>query len=210
MFSLTVRQRIGAVVLLIFMATGGLLLYLSGNRGITQKYDDDATVNSIYVDVCGAVAKPGLLHTKPGIRKFQILKEAGGALPEADLGQINLAEFVEDGEQIYVPKKGEVIESPVKRRNKTRTKTAKQKVAHIDMGNTKTSLKSPQIQWPLDLNSINQTQLEIVPGIGPFLASKIIEYRTQNGNFKNYEDLSGVNGIGVKKLAKLRPYLCVK
>ncbi len=210
MFSLTVRQRIAALVLLVFLAVGGLLLYISGNRGITQRYEDDAAINSIYVDFCGAVVKPGVLCLKPGTRKFEALKKAGGALPEADLEQINLAEFVEDGERIYLPKKGEVLETPVKRHSKAKLKTPKPQAIRNEKNQARLLSLTMQIQWPIDVNSANQAQLDSVPGIGPFLAAKIIEYRNKNGNFKNYEDLGAVSGIGAKTLAKLRPYLCVK
>ncbi|HEX3048289.1 MAG TPA: helix-hairpin-helix domain-containing protein [Bacillota bacterium] len=210
MFGLTVRQRIAALILLVFLAIGGMLMFVVGNKGITQKYEDDATINSIYVDIRGAVAKPGLLCLKPGTRKFEALKKAGGALPEADLEQINLAEFVEDGERIYLPKKGEVIDTPVKRHWKTTSKTAKSKVIRNENNKGIPVSQKIQTQWPIDVNSVNQAQLENVPGIGPFLAAKIIEYRNKNGNFKNLEDLQGVYGIGPKKLEKLRPYLYVK
>jgi competence protein ComEA len=208
MFGLTVRQRIAALILLIFLAAGGLLMFISGNKGLTQKYEDDVSVNSIYVDVRGAVVKPGLLCLKPGLRKFEVVEKAGGALPEADLEPVNLAEFVEDGERIYIPKKGERLETVDKRRGKTKIKTAQsrsirnQKPQGIPLPSS--------MKWPMDVNGASPAQLENVPGIGPFLAAKIVEYRNKNGNFKNYEELDKVNGIGVKTLDKLRPYLVVK
>jgi competence protein ComEA len=215
MFDLTVRQRIAALVLLIFMAVGGMLLFLSGNKGLVHEYVDDVTVNKIYVDIRGAVAKPGLVSLKPGTRKFEALKLAGGALPEGDLNRINLAEFVEDGEQIYLPKKGEVIEVPTKKRTRKRTdKQSSVTNTPDNKRNTKSktiaAISKAKLQWPIDLNSANQDQLEAIPGIGKFLATKILEYRNQNGSFQNYEDLDKVYGIGSNKLEKLRPYLCVK
>lgn len=208
MFGLTVRQRLATLILLIFLATGGLLMFISGNKGLTQKYEDDVSVNSIYVDIRGAVAKPGLLCLKPGLRKFEAVEKAGGVLPEADLEPVNLAEFVEDGERIYIPKKGERLEVVDKRRSKTKLKTAQSR----SIRNQKPqgmSLPS-SMKWPIDVNGASPAQLESVPGIGPFLAAKIVEYRNKNGNFKNYEDLDKVNGIGMKTLDKLRPYLVVK
>jgi competence protein ComEA len=210
MFNLTVRQRIAALILLVFLTIGGMLMFISGNKGITQKYEDNATINSIYVDMSGAVAKPGVLRLKPGTRKFEALKKAGGALPEADLEQINLAEFVEDGERIYLPKKGEKIDIPVKRRPKAQITSQKLKVIRNENNKGRPITLKSSTQRPIDVNLVNQAQLESVPGIGPFLAAKIIEYRNKNGNFKNYEDLQGVYGIGPKKLEKLRPYLYVK
>jgi competence protein ComEA len=209
MLELTVKQRIAAVVILFFSAVGGSLFFLSGNKALTQEYADDVTLNTIYVDVRGAVVKPGVKQLKPGTRKFEVLELAGGALPEADLNRINLAEFVEDGEQIYLPKKGEFIETTVKNSKKGRTTKSRLTKSSLDNdGKSKTRPEAPQ--WPIDLNSADQEQLELVPGIGQFLAARIIEYRNQNGPFQNYEALDGVNGIGPGKLEKLRPYLCVK
>jgi competence protein ComEA len=224
MFGLTIRQRIAALVLLVFLALGGLLIFISGNRGFSHEYVDDVSVNKIYVDVCGAVAKPGLILIKPGTRKFEVLKLAGGALPEADLNRINLAEFVEDGEQIYLPKKGEIIEVPAKKRtsirtvkqSKIRNSTENKKTPKKEMSKDNIKAKDKPVvtksdpQWPIDVNNADQAQLEAVPGIGQFLASKILEYRNKNGNFQSYEELDKVYGIGPGKLAKLRPYLCVK
>ena len=64
--------------------------------------------------------------------------------------------------------------------------------------------------WPIDLNTATQAQLEAVPGIGPALATRILTYRTQNGNFNTYEELNKVPGIGPSKLEKFRTYLCLK
>jgi competence protein ComEA len=208
MFDLTVRQRIAALVLLVFLAIGGLLIFLSENKGFTREYVDDVTTNKIYAYICGAVAKPGLFCLKPGTRKFEALKQAGGALPEADLNRINLAEFVEDGEQIYLPKQGEIVETVSKKR--VSTKTAKQTSVKATKTNAPPPVAKTKPQWPIDVNSAVQAQLEAVPGIGKFLAVKILEYRNKNGNFQSYDDLDKVYGIGPSKLEKLRSYLCVK
>ena len=227
MFALTVRQRIAALVLLAFLALGGLLIFLSDNRSRTREYVDDATNSEIYADVRGAVAKPGLIRLKPGSRKYEALQLVGGALPEADLNRINQAEFVEDGEQIYLPKKGEIIEVPSRKRSSTNALKQSLKQPRVKKGKAKQSGTPPKTnmkvqpnsvltktstapQLPIDVNSADQTQLEAVPGIGQFLAAKIIEYRNKNGSFQSYEDLDKVYGIGPVKLTKLRPYLCVQ
>jgi DNA uptake protein and related DNA-binding proteins len=219
MFALTVKQRIAALVLLVILAMGGLLLFLSENKHLTYEYSDDTHNNQVYVDVCGAVARPGVLRVKPGTRKFEVLKMAGGSLPEADLNRINLAEYVEDGEQVYLPKKGEILEPVVKKRSKKKTvKQSPMKAAPNNAPQNEASAtvkmaqtgKKGEAEWPIDLNSANQAQLETVPGIGEFMAFKIIEFRNKNGNFQSVEDLDRVYGVGPKKLAKLRSYLCVK
>lgn len=199
MIELTVKQRIAALVLLIFLGIGGILIFVSRNSRYVETYTDPATTDRIYVHVCGAVAKPGVISLPPATRKLEIVKLAGGVLPDADPGAINLAEFALDGEQIYIPKKGEDI-----RHSKTR-KTAPRKTSL-----PKTPVSQNSVHWPLDLNTATATDLEKVPGIGPGLAAKIIQYRTGAGRFQNYEDLQKIAGIGKAKLEKFRPYLTVK
>ena len=56
----------------------------------------------------------------------------------------------------------------------------------------------------MNINTANQSELDRLPGIGPSLAERIIEYREENGNFKNIEDLQNVKGIGDAKFADIK------
>lgn len=205
MFQLTVRQKVAALVLMVFLAVGGAILFIGETGGRVVEYRDDIDNNRIYVQIGGAVARPGVISLKAGTRKFEALTKVGGALPEADLNRVNLAEYVEDGEFIYLPRKGEVIETPSKKRS-TAKKSGFEAKSKVTAGKT---VKNKQ-QWPLDVNAATMEQLETVPGIGAFLASKIKEYRDKNGRFQSFEDLTKVYGIGPVRLEKLRPYLTVK
>lgn len=60
---------------------------------------------------------------------------------------------------------------------------------------------------PLTLNQCSQSQLQTLPGVGPALARRIFLYRQAHGPFQRVEDLLQVEGIGPKKLAKMRPWL---
>lgn len=208
MYELTVRQKFAAVVLLVLLALGGILLYLQQEKHQAKIYYLDQSTKKlemIYVYLCGAVKRPGVMKLPVGLRKFQILERAGGALPEADLNQINLAEIALDGEQIYLPKQGEQLTQYLKKQKQTKTaKTTRSKAQTIK------KTPPPRINWPLDLNTATQAQLEAVPGIGPALATQILTYRAQNGNFNTYEELNKVPGIGSSKLEKFRPYLSLK
>lgn len=202
MFEFTVRQRLAALTLLFFSILGGSLLFFNrGNQGFTEEYRIGEREEFLYVHVCGAVADPGIIEVKPGTRKYEVLQLAGGALPEGDLNQINLAEYVLDGEQVYLPQKGEV---PLKA-------TRKKAITAVKGLNTNKSGRSkPEVKFPYDLNSATQSELEYVPGIGPALAERILKYRAEHGKFTNYEDLLKVPGIGEAKLEKFRSYLIVK
>jgi competence protein ComEA len=207
MFQLTVRQKIAALVLLFFLAVGGVLIFINGSRGNAREFRDDPATGSIYVYVCGAVQKPGVISVKPATRKFEVLKLAGGTLPEADLNRVNLAEYVEDGEQLYVPKVGEVIEPPSRKRT-THSSTGKQSAKTSQKQTAATS--EPKPKGPFDLNTATEKQLESVSGIGPVMAAKILQYRADHGNFQSYEELEKVPGIGPSKLEKFRPNFYVK
>ena len=61
----------------------------------------------------------------------------------------------------------------------------------------------------VNINTATQTQLESLPGLGPKVAARILEYRQKNGSFKKVEDLMNVKGIGEKSFLKLKPLLRV-
>ena len=61
----------------------------------------------------------------------------------------------------------------------------------------------------LNLNAATAEQLATLPGIGPKVAERILEYRTKNGGFKKIEELMNVKGIGEKSFLKLKPLIAV-
>lgn len=152
----------------------------------------------VTVHVVGQVRRPGVVQLAGGARVDAALRAAGGALPGADLTQVNLARPVSDGEQIQVPKPGE-----------TPTPAP---------GGAPTSAGGPAPDGPtapggagngtkVNVNTADQTTLETLPGVGPVLAGRIIEWRTTNGSFTSVDDLGEVSGIGDKMLAQLRPHV---
>jgi len=62
---------------------------------------------------------------------------------------------------------------------------------------------------PLNLNTATETQLETLPGIGPAVAARILEYRQKNGGFKKIEELMNVKGIGEKSFLKIKALITV-
>ena len=62
----------------------------------------------------------------------------------------------------------------------------------------------------VNINTANEAELEQLPGIGPSISSKIVEYRNKNGKFKNVEDIKNVTGIGDSKFEKIKDYIKVK
>lgn len=130
------------------------------------------------VHVAGAVVHPGVVLLDRGARVLDALQQAGGPLPEADLDSLNLAQVVQDGQKIIVPRKGEVLPGAA-----DSTGSGKGRVS---------------------INTAEQSELERLPGIGPTLAERIIAYRDRNGGFKSVEELKRVSGIGQKKFEEIR------
>jgi competence protein ComEA len=141
----------------------------------------------VQVHVVGAVKHPGLYRLKPGTRVDDAVKAAGGALGRADLGAINLAAPVADGTQVRVPVHGE---------------TAAPAVGPATSSDPAGS-PQPDAGAPVNLNTADATTLQTLPGIGPALSQRLIEWREQHGSFGSGTDLDAVPGIGPAMLAKL-------
>jgi competence protein ComEA len=135
----------------------------------------------VVVDVAGAVRRPGLYRLQEGSRIDDAITLAGGPTPKAQLGAVNLAAPVADGEQVVVPGRGAPGVVPA---------------AAPAAGSSPSA--------PLDLNSATLEQLENLPGIGPVTAQKILDYRQAHGAFHSVTELQGVPGIGPAHMAQLK------
>ena len=146
---------------------------------ITPTPRPTATLVAIVVDVRGAVAKPGVYTLPAGSRVQDALTRAGDPLPNAETRSFNLARKVNDGEQIYVPLIGEATAvPPAPAKGAPSTAATKTPVGKIN------------------INTATLEDLDVLPGIGATIAQRIIDYRNQNGAFKQIEDLKKVRGIG--------------
>jgi competence protein ComEA len=141
----------------------------------------------IGVDVIGAVQQPGVYYLPPTARVDDAVNAAGGLAPDADRERVNMAAHLADGEQIRIPRVGDIA-APVG-----------DEAAEQDMS-------APRL---IDINTADATTLGTLPGIGPATADAIIAYRTQNGPFKRVEDIDNVKGIGPALLADLLPLITV-
>jgi competence protein ComEA len=139
----------------------------------------------VWAHAAGAVRRPGLYQLAAGSRVADLVDAAGGALPAADLDQVNLAAVVADGSQVFVPRRGEAAPA-------------------VAAG---TEPAAPEA--PVDVNAAGPDELDTLPGVGPATAAAIIEYREANGPFATVDDLIDVPGIGEAKLAELRDRVTV-
>jgi comEA protein len=74
---------------------------------------------------------------------------------------------------------------------------------------SQSAVRSPQSAVRVDLNTASATELDLLPGIGPALAQRIIEYRSKHNGFKNIGELRQVPGIGPKKFEALKDRVTV-
>ena len=161
--------------------------------------DDESSAKSssaaeVYVDVDGALVRPGVYRLKDGARVSQAIDAAGGLTAEADVTGLNRASKVADGQKIYVPKVGE------------------QQAAAAVGGAESSAATTPgagSSSGLVNINTASAAELQTLSGIGPSLAQSIIDERTKNGAFASFDDLMRVSGIGEKKLAKIKDCICV-
>jgi len=160
------------------------------------------------VYVCGAVRKPGVYQLRAGARVADALARAGGATTQAEVEQLNLAELLADGMKIVVPRKGQaaIASSPIEAESQTAIVAgAATRRPHRTHGAGGRHKLAPG--QTLDVNAASEQELMALPGVGPGLARRIVEYRTTNGPFQTVDDLQNVSGIGPSKFDKMAPYI---
>ncbi len=140
-----------------------------------------APSGTIVVAVQGRVVHPGLYRLPAGSRVADALDAAGGALPGVDLSYVNLARRLSDGELLLVG-----VTPPADQAGPGGSTAAK-----------------------VNLNVASLAQLETLPGIGPALAQRILDYRDQHGGFRTVDELRKVQGIGDAKFAEIKDLVTV-
>jgi len=159
-------------------------------------------VPGVVVDVVGKVRTPGLVTLPAGSRVADAVAAAGGATEEAELSAVNLARPLVDGEQLRIPAPGEVV-APAPGADVGAGAGATGGAAS---GTAATGTGAGML---VNLNTADAVTLETLPGVGPALAGRIVEWREQNGAFASVDELDEVSGIGPAMLAKVRDLVTV-
>lgn len=183
------KQPINKKLLLAAAALVATVVFLI--NGITSNSGEKVVVHSdvpaenlelkpaeIFVHIVGEVVSPGIYQVDSGARIVDVVFAAGGFSESADQASINLAREVTDGEQVVVFQVGAAPQLP---------------------GNGPSSGSSL-----ISLNRATQAELENLPGVGPALAGRMIDWRTANGGFRKKEDLLNISGIGDKLFAGIK------
>jgi len=178
-----------AGVLIGLLSAALLTLMSSGPRGHAVTLSLPPTPEPLRVHVAGAVIQPGVYQLPPGSIVQQAIDAAGGPTSSAAMSVLNLAANLEDGQQIYVPMLEELS-------------------THLPPAIY--SVNPSQSSQLVNINTASASQLDLLPGVGPSIAEKIVEHRQTHGPFTSIDGLINVSGIGPAKLADLRDLITVR
>lgn len=181
------KKLLAALLIALVIAGAGLYSWWQKNTIVTavQMNSQAAAGNgvaaagkadTVMVYISGGINKPGMYELNKGVRVLDAVNLAGGLTPDADANRINMAEVVKDGSHVAVP---------------------------LAAAGSKAGDGTGTNQEKISINKADKTELDKLPGIGPAMAERIIEYRQANGAFKNLEELKNVPGIGEAKFNKL-------
>jgi len=171
------RRALAVVGILAVGLSGFLILKPHKADAITPVVTSIVAPPMLVIDIQGEVKTPGVYELPINSRVNDAIKAAGGAKSSADLSFINQARLIKDGEQIYIDKKS------------------------ISTSNFRRITAASGI---ININRATAKELDKLPGIGPVIASRIVEYRTLNGFFQSIDDLKKVQGIGASTLEKFK------
>jgi competence protein ComEA len=145
----------------------------------------------VVVDVAGKVLRPGVVRLRAGARVIDAVEKAGGVLPGTDTTGLALARVLVDGEQVLVDgRPGPAPPGPA---------------AAPAASPAAAGTGGPGAGTPVNLNTATVEQLDALPGVGPVLAQRIVEWREAHGAFTSPDQLGEVSGVGDGKLADLLP-----
>lgn len=194
-------RRASAALLVAAAAIAALLAFLLVPRPVemtvetsaattvaaTPRASEPSAPEGFLVHVGGAVREPGIYRLAAGARVIDAVGAAGGFTSAAERAGVNLARPLSDGEQILIPKEGEVLPA----------------------AGAGPSGAGPSAGAKVNLNTAQSEELQTLPRVGPALAQRILDWRAEHGRFARREDLMSVSGIGEKTFAGLRDLVTV-
>ena len=170
---------------------------LNSNTKKENKSSDEEE-DMMAVHITGEVKKSGVVKIKEGSRIEDIIEASGGLTENADITNVNLAFVVEDGMKIRIPSVNEEKTDE----DYITEDSGKGVIISDDINSISNSI--------ININTASESELEQLPGIGPSISSRIVEYRNKNGKFKSIEDIKNVTGVGDSKFEKIKDLIKVK
>jgi competence protein ComEA len=187
---------LGALAGLILLTVA--LVWRDGrNETIVLEVRQVSDPNLLRVYVGGAVHSPGLLSLEPGSRVADAIAAAGGVTPEGDTSGLGMAAPLRDADQIIVATRA-VIPSPAETGGPT----------HPDLSSGATSTifaRAPAVTEAININTASAEQLVVLPGVGPTIAARIVDYRQRHGFYRSIDELEHIQGISTRMVEELRP-----
>lgn len=200
MFLLNLAIVIGVIYLLRREPPRAIVVVKSPARAGTATTKN--TVGFITVNVSGAVNQPGPVQLGAEARLADALQSAGGVQPEADISKLNLTLALQDGDKINVP-----LRAP----SRSASNSLVPATPSSPLPTPRTaSGSSPAADLKINLNTASLAELDTLPGIGPTLAQRIVDYRVQSGGFKSVAELKEVRGIGDTLFSELKDLVTVE
>ena len=184
---------------------------------VEEEKDDEDVINTVLVDIKGAINKPGVYEIDSNSIINDVIKAAGGLKSNATTNNINLSKKVSNEMVIYVSTKQELSNNSI-------TNVELPKDTKEIIGNTKTIENNASIEIKKDnktnesdnntsklinINTAGVSELISIPGIGEAKANSIISYRKEKGLFKSIEDIKEVSGIGTSLYEKIKEYITI-
>lgn len=168
-------------------------IVLKSDKSQDETAPEAAKIIEVYIT--GAVTHPGVYRLKEGDRMYQAVELAGGAREDADISHLEMARPLIDGETIPIPCQGEVPEM----------------MTANNGGYTSPANSGQSSGGRVNINTASaQEMADNLDGIGSGLGERIVDYRNNNGMFKDIEEIKNVSGIGEKRYEAIKDKITVR
>ena len=181
-------KKVLILIIALFIVISGIIYSGAHEKVEYSKTVDPKAFDSIKVDVSGAVAAPGVYSLSFDSRVEDAIEAAGGFAPDAESEYVNKADFLKDGQFLYIPHKDESLDE-----------------IYLKLKESPDLEETPE--YVININEDGVYKLTLLPGIGEKTAQSIVAYRDEHGAFESAEELLDVSGIGEATLEKIRDYI---
>lgn len=214
------EEKYKNILLVIMLIVIGILSFLLINKKCTEcevceicevcndeiAIDTNTVINEFYVDIKGAVKKPGVYKVSEGAIVNDLISMAGGLKSNASTKYINLSYVLNKSEVIYIYTTSEVKNVNIKDEcncPKLDISSCNNSSIVTNNGSSNDNVSNEKI----NINKASIEELMKIPGVGESKAKDIIAYRESNNGFKSIDEITKVSGIGESTYNKIKEYI---
>ena len=235
------------IILIIILSTIiGIKYYLNNNKNNINtntekeikiekkinKKEEESKKDKIYVDIKGAIKKPGVYELDNDKKVIDAVYLAGGLSEEADTTYVNLAKKLTDEMVIIIYTKDQIkkikttelistessgscvcpkIENDacINKKDNSTSKSSNSNKNSSNKSSSSSKNTTTKTDEPVNINTATKEELQTISGIGEGKAQAIIDYREEFGNFNTIEDILNVSGIGESVYEKIKDHITV-